>query len=84
MLRISKPFGFIVGLYLGITTRDNFLYPYTIKVQDLQQEYTTVMAKLDQEDSDLSKTIDKMTKDLDKAQGLYISLKHKEFDDAEP
>ena len=35
MIRLGKPVGFMVGLTLGIVTRDHFLYPYAIKVQDL-------------------------------------------------
>lgn len=36
MLRLSKPIGFIIGIGLGIYTRDSYVYPYPLRVQDLQ------------------------------------------------
>lgn len=39
MIRISKPIGFIVGVVLGIQTRDNYLFPYPLRVEGLREDY---------------------------------------------
>lgn len=39
MVRLSKPIGFLAGIYIGITTRDYFIYPYPIRVQDLEEDF---------------------------------------------
>lgn len=42
MLRVSKPLGFITGMLLGIYTRDSYVYPYPLRVQDLQEDYENI------------------------------------------
>lgn len=39
MLRIGKPIGFIIGLTLGIKTRDFFIYPYPLRAQDMEEDF---------------------------------------------
>ena len=39
MIRPGKAIGFIVGLFIGIYARDNYLYPYPIRVHDLQSAF---------------------------------------------
>jgi len=33
MIKIGKPAGFILGFLFGINARDNYLYPYPLRVQ---------------------------------------------------
>lgn len=47
MLRLSKPFGFITGILLGIYTRDSYVYPYPIRVQDLEEDYKKLDSSID-------------------------------------
>jgi hypothetical protein len=39
MVRFGKPIGFAVGLMLGVSTRDYFVYPYAIRVIDLEDDF---------------------------------------------
>jgi len=39
MLRLSKPIGFLFGVGLGLFTRDNYVYPYPLRVQDIEEDY---------------------------------------------
>jgi hypothetical protein len=39
MFRPGKPIGFVVGLLAGFYTRDNYQYPYPIRVHDLQDAF---------------------------------------------
>jgi hypothetical protein len=36
MLRISKPIGFGFGVLIGMLTRESYVYPYPLKVEDLR------------------------------------------------
>lgn len=42
MVRISKSLGFMLGLVMGIYTRDNYVYPYPLKVQQLEEDYQKI------------------------------------------
>lgn len=35
MVRIGKGIGYAFGIFAGIVTRDNYQYPYPLKVEDL-------------------------------------------------
>lgn len=75
MLRISKPIGFILGAFLGIYTRDNYLYPYPLRVSDLQQDYERLNSSIEERMDGLQGTIAKMDEQLQLAQGVYITKK---------
>lgn len=47
MLRLSRPIGFVLGIFLGIYTRDNYVYPYPLRVQDLQADYEKINSSID-------------------------------------
>ena len=53
MIRISKPIGFIIGTLLGIYTRDNYLYPYPLRVSDIQQDYEKINKNIDDRTEEL-------------------------------
>lgn len=75
MIRISKPIGFIIGTVLGIYTRDNYLYPYPLRVSDLQQDYEKINKNIDDRMAELQGTIIRMDEQLQLAQGVYITKK---------
>lgn len=75
MIRTSKPLGFILGTLLGIYTRDNYLYPYPLRVYDLQQDYEKLNNSIEDRMNSLSVTIVKMEEQMQQAQGVYITKK---------
>jgi hypothetical protein len=75
MLRLSTPIGFIAGLFIGIYTRDNYVYPYPLRVQDIQEDYDKLNENINGRIADLEATINKMENELEAAQGVYITRK---------
>jgi hypothetical protein len=45
--RFGKPFGFVVGVFLGIITRDHYVYPYPLRVQDLEEDFKEFQKQTD-------------------------------------
>ena len=39
MVRVSKVVGFVVGAGLAVITREYFIYPYALRVQDMQEDF---------------------------------------------
>ena len=37
--RVGKAFGFVLGIGLGIITRDHYMYPYPLRVHDLEEDF---------------------------------------------
>ena len=64
MLRLSKPFGFLAGILLGIYTRDCYIYPYPLRVQDLEEDYKKIDDNIKERSGELEKTVNRMSKEL--------------------
>lgn len=47
MLRLSRPVGFVLGIVLGIYTRDSYVYPYPLRAQDMQEDYEKINRSID-------------------------------------
>ena len=47
MLRLSRPIGFFMGLFLGMYTRDSYVYPYPLRVQDMKEDYEKINNNID-------------------------------------
>ena len=76
MVRIGKPLGFIVGLSLGVITRDHFIYPYAIKAQDLEENFKEFERLSDEMELAEVRKIRRMERQFEKVQGIYINKKH--------
>ncbi len=76
MIRLGKPIGFVVGILLGITTRDNYLYPYPLRTDDLEEEYKQYTKEATAREKHLNDSIAKMEAQLEKAMGVYVKMKH--------
>lgn len=81
MIRVSKPIGFLIGICLGIYTRDNYVYPYPLRVQDLEEDFKELDTNVNTRIRELENTINKMSNDLEVAQGVYVTKKHKMFEE---
>lgn len=53
MLRLSRPIGFVLGIVLGIYTRDSYAYPYPLRVEDMQEDYEKINSSIDDRMSSL-------------------------------
>ena len=79
MFRITKALGFVTGIVLGVITRDNYLYPYPLRVSDLEEDFNKYNKEMDKKEAELKITIKEMDKKLEKAQGIYVTKKHKQY-----
>jgi energy-converting hydrogenase Eha subunit F len=78
-MKISKTVGFVLGLALGIFTRDNYLYPYPIKVEEIQEDFLTYSDNIGTHEKQLHQTITNMKEQFEKVQGIYMTMKHRPF-----
>ena len=60
MIRFGQPIGFIFGVVIGIKTRDYFMYPYALRVQDLEQDFRQFEGTSTQMERELEKKINYM------------------------
>jgi hypothetical protein len=47
MMRISKPIGFCFGVLIGMLTRESYVYPYPLKVEDLKEDFNELSKKIE-------------------------------------
>ena len=78
-MRVGKILGFATGLFIGYKTRDYFIYPYPLRVDDLQINFEEFEKETDKMEKELKKKIKKMEKRLDQVQGIYMAKKHRQY-----
>ena len=56
------------------------MYPYAIRVQDMQEDFKEYQKKVDEVEKDTQKKIKKMSARFEKVQGIYVTKKHQQFE----
>jgi len=55
--RFGKPVGFLLGVFLGVITRDHYMYPYPLRVQDLEEDFKEFEKQTDKMENEVQKKI---------------------------
>lgn len=65
-IRPSKFFGFVLGTYLGIYTRDQYLLSYSQKCDMLNRDFKRLSETIDKQINDEQIIVDSMVRKLEK------------------